>query len=253
MRDSHSLLESTCATCHFHFHYQSQVYKNVKKKKKKSRVYKLQTRKLLKIKKIKLTSSQKFSQNSEHRIKKRKGETQTAQSSRLSHMASSLSLSHLLSPHSLSPPLPSHSVNLRYPSVLLRRRYSSLPLPSSIHCSSPLRHRRVITLPPPFAYVSAPAFDPDSIDRSEEDVVPTDQSLFSAPEKAISWGVIWSFLSNHKLRIAVSIASLVACTTCTLSMPLFSGYISLSLIFKSLISCSLPLSDLHVHALMLTC
>lgn len=139
------------------------------------------------------------------------------------------SLSHLLSLHSLSPPLPSHSVNLRHPSVILRRRYSSLP--SFISSTSPLRHRHVITLSP-FAYVSAPAFDPDSINRSEEDVGPADQSMLLGREKAISWGVIWSFLSHHKLRIAVSVASLVACSICTLSMPLFSG--SLSLILKNL-------------------
>ncbi|KAF3335592.1 ABC transporter B family member 28 [Carex littledalei] len=127
------------------------------------------------------------------------------------------SLSHLLSFHYLSPPLPSPSVNLRHPSVILRRRYSSLL------SSSPLRHRHVITLSPPYAYVSAPAFDPDSINRSEEDVGPADQSMLLGREKAISWGVIWSFLACHKLRIAVCVASLVACSICTLSMPLFSG------------------------------
>lgn len=132
------------------------------------------------------------------------------------------SLSHLISSHSLFPPLSSPSATLRRPPFLLRRHCSSLPHFSLRH-PSPLRHRHVTPLHPPSAYVSAPAPDPDSITRSDEDTGPVDRSLLLDPEKAVSWGVIWSFLSDHKLRIAVSMASLVACTTCTLSMPLFSG------------------------------
>ncbi|KAJ4736079.1 hypothetical protein LUZ62_010634 [Rhynchospora pubera] len=128
------------------------------------------------------------------------------------------SFSHL----SLSPPLPFPSVNLRYPSpLLLRRRYTSLP--SFTLRTSSLHRRNLTPLFRPSAYVSAPAFDPDSIKESDEEVGPADQSLFPGPEKAITWGVVWSFLSSHKLRIAVCVASLVACTVCTLSMPLFSG------------------------------
>lgn len=43
------------------------------------------------------------------------------------------------------------------------------------------------------------------------------------PPSAISWGLLWSLLSEHKLRLAVSALTLVGCTTCTLSMPIFSG------------------------------
>ncbi|XP_028068035.1 ABC transporter B family member 28-like isoform X2 [Camellia sinensis] len=44
-----------------------------------------------------------------------------------------------------------------------------------------------------------------------------------SPRNAISWGLLSSLLSQHKLRIAVSIFTLVGCTTCTLSMPLNTG------------------------------
>nr|XP_010933902.1 ABC transporter B family member 28 isoform X1 [Elaeis guineensis] len=71
------------------------------------------------------------------------------------------------------------------------------------------------------AYVSAPASDPDAIDRGASPEASAPQ--VSSPAAAISWGGIWSLLLRHKLRMAISLASLVGCTCCTLSMPLFSG------------------------------
>uniref|UniRef100_J3MKN4 ABC transporter B family member 28 n=1 Tax=Oryza brachyantha TaxID=4533 RepID=J3MKN4_ORYBR len=37
------------------------------------------------------------------------------------------------------------------------------------------------------------------------------------------WAGVWALLSPYRARIAASLAALLACTTCTLSMPLFSG------------------------------
>ncbi|TYH57852.1 hypothetical protein ES332_D08G116900v1 [Gossypium tomentosum] len=43
------------------------------------------------------------------------------------------------------------------------------------------------------------------------------------PPKLISWRLLLSLLFKHKLRISVSVLALVGGTTCTLSMPIFSG------------------------------
>ncbi|KAI0500113.1 hypothetical protein KFK09_018321 [Dendrobium nobile] len=74
------------------------------------------------------------------------------------------------------------------------------------------------------AYVSAPASEhaageDNGTGRSGETIsaAPISSSL------PVSWGVIWPLLSQQKLRIVLSLASLVGCTTCTLAMPLFSG------------------------------
>ncbi|OAY48236.1 ABC transporter B family member 28 isoform X1 [Manihot esculenta] len=71
------------------------------------------------------------------------------------------------------------------------------------------------------AYVSGPPILSDSdpkVDASEA----TSEEVQQSP-KLISWGLLWSLLLNHKLRLGVSVLTLVGCTTCTLSMPLFSG------------------------------
>lgn len=71
------------------------------------------------------------------------------------------------------------------------------------------------------AYVSGPPILSDSdpkVDASEA----TREEVQQSP-KLISWGLLWSLLLNHKLRLGVSVLTLVGCTTCTLSMPLFSG------------------------------
>ncbi|XP_072961857.1 ABC transporter B family member 28-like [Typha angustifolia] len=73
------------------------------------------------------------------------------------------------------------------------------------------------------AYVTAPAADPDAVDKGAAGGSDASTMLSSSNSVPISWGVIWSLLSRHKLRLAVSLVSLLVCTTCTLSMPLFSG------------------------------
>ncbi|KAM1471438.1 hypothetical protein COP2_043099 [Malus domestica] len=71
-----------------------------------------------------------------------------------------------------------------------------------------------------FAYVSGPASDaivsePDpKLDESDAKV---------QPPSVIGWGLLWSLLLKHKLRLAVSAFALIGCSACTLSMPIFSG------------------------------
>ncbi|KAI6696268.1 hypothetical protein NL676_016387 [Syzygium grande] len=73
------------------------------------------------------------------------------------------------------------------------------------------------------AYVTGPASDPivsepdpkfDGKDSGDEEPRPRD---------VITWGLLWSLLAEHKLRLCASAVALVGCTTCTLSMPIFSG------------------------------
>ncbi|KAB2596620.1 ABC transporter B family member 28 [Pyrus ussuriensis x Pyrus communis] len=85
----------------------------------------------------------------------------------------------------------------------------------------PLRLRKPIkTTAASFAYVSGPASDaivsePDpKLDESDANV---------QPPSVIGWGLLWSLLLKHKLRLAVSAFALIGCSACTLSMPIFSG------------------------------
>lgn len=70
------------------------------------------------------------------------------------------------------------------------------------------------------AYVSAPASEHIA---GEDNGTGLSGEVVSVVPIPVSWGVIWSLLSQHKLRIVVSLVSLVGCTSCTLAMPLFSG------------------------------
>ncbi|KAL3524231.1 hypothetical protein ACH5RR_017065 [Cinchona calisaya] len=77
------------------------------------------------------------------------------------------------------------------------------------------------------AYVSGPAFDAIVSENNEFKVEDGSSSELlrteEEPAYVISWGLLWKLVSRHKLRLAVSILTLVGCTTCTLSMPLYSG------------------------------
>ncbi|KAJ0974571.1 hypothetical protein J5N97_016536 [Dioscorea zingiberensis] len=86
----------------------------------------------------------------------------------------------------------------------------------------PLRHPIFSSGCARAAYVTAPASDPDSIDKGSN-LELLEQPTVSPPPAAISWGIIWPLLARHKVRIAISMISLVGCTSCTLAMPLFSG------------------------------
>ncbi|KHG06523.1 ABC transporter B family member 28 [Gossypium arboreum] len=70
------------------------------------------------------------------------------------------------------------------------------------------------------AYVTGPPIVSESdprINGSETDTVGAE------PPKLISWRLLLSLLVQHKLRISISVLALVGGTTCTLSMPIFSG------------------------------
>ncbi|KAI7735908.1 hypothetical protein M8C21_030564 [Ambrosia artemisiifolia] len=77
------------------------------------------------------------------------------------------------------------------------------------------------------AYITGPASDAivSSDDPKVDDVVSGSVPLPLPVQQfdAISLGLLFRLLSRHKLRIAASVASLVCCTTCTLSMPILSG------------------------------
>ncbi|KAH0457188.1 hypothetical protein IEQ34_015095 [Dendrobium chrysotoxum] len=103
--------------------------------------------------------------------------------------------------------------------------------------SSFCRHRRIVPCvhrPPQrscygrravrAAYVSAPASEHAA--GEDNGTGHSGEAISAAPISSslpVSWGVIWPLLSQQKLRIVLSLASLVGCTTCTLAMPLFSG------------------------------
>lgn len=73
------------------------------------------------------------------------------------------------------------------------------------------------------AYVTGPASDPIF---SEPDQKYDGEGIVHEeprPRGVVTWGLLWSLLARHKLRLGVSTVALVGCTTCTLSMPIFSG------------------------------
>uniref|UniRef100_A0A0E0LKA8 ABC transporter B family member 28 n=1 Tax=Oryza punctata TaxID=4537 RepID=A0A0E0LKA8_ORYPU len=77
----------------------------------------------------------------------------------------------------------------------------------------------------PRAYISAPASGPDAYPSPTLDAAAAAADVAAAisSSDAVTWAGVWALLSPHRARIAVSLAALLACTTCTLSMPLFSG------------------------------
>ncbi|KAL5198673.1 hypothetical protein ABZP36_002185 [Zizania latifolia] len=77
----------------------------------------------------------------------------------------------------------------------------------------------------PRAYISAPASGPDAYPSPSLDAAAAAEDVAAAisSSEAVTWAGVWALLSPHRARIAVSFAALLACTTCTLSMPLFSG------------------------------
>ncbi|KAL6131970.1 hypothetical protein ACLB2K_070342 [Fragaria x ananassa] len=79
---------------------------------------------------------------------------------------------------------------------------------------------RLPNLTPASAYVSGPASDPIVTEPDPKFDEP-DSKL--QPPSVISWGLLWSLLLKHKLRLAISTFALVGCSACTLSMPIFSG------------------------------
>ncbi|KAJ4849453.1 ABC transporter B member 28 [Turnera subulata] len=102
--------------------------------------------------------------------------------------------------------------------------YYKLPL----SCHS-LRQRSCLFPPPkhpaiPSAYVSGPASDPIFCepDRKIDQQEPQTEEK-PPPPKLITWGLLGSLLLRHKARLGLAALTLVGCTSCTLSMPIFSG------------------------------
>ncbi|CAJ2666585.1 ABC transporter B family member 28-like [Trifolium pratense] len=106
----------------------------------------------------------------------------------------------------------------------------SFPLPlshSPRHLIHPFKFQpktipsRFLLSQPPRAYVTGPASDPNVADPDPK----LDGLIQEEPyiPRVITWELLSFLLVKHKFRLAVCVASLFACTTCTLSMPIFSG------------------------------
>ncbi|KAL9375878.1 hypothetical protein Peur_032757 [Populus x canadensis] len=116
--------------------------------------------------------------------------------------------------------------SLHAPSKL---KFKLPPSSPHLHQSRPFppllkRHRTATTITS--AYVTGPASDP-IVTEPDHKLDPTNDDS-SVTEKVqstelISWGLVWSLLAKHKVRLVVCAFTLVGCTSCTLSMPIFSG------------------------------
>ncbi|GJN37284.1 hypothetical protein PR202_gb26218 [Eleusine coracana subsp. coracana] len=121
------------------------------------------------------------------------------------------------SAHLLLAPAPSSRIAL--PNHHRRR------LPPSSHRGLP----HALRLGPrrPRAYISAPAPAPDAAAYApptlDAAAAAADVAAAISASDAVTWAGVWQLLSPHRARLAASLAALLACTTCTLSMPLFSG------------------------------
>ncbi|KAL4342082.1 hypothetical protein GQ457_08G036070 [Hibiscus cannabinus] len=70
------------------------------------------------------------------------------------------------------------------------------------------------------AYVTGPPVVSESDPRIDDTEPDTDKAEAS---NLISRKLLWSLLARHKLRLGLSVLALIGGTTCTLSMPIFSG------------------------------
>ncbi|RDY10753.1 ABC transporter B family member 28 [Mucuna pruriens] len=102
-------------------------------------------------------------------------------------------------------------------SIRITKPPLSLSLPPIL--THPLHSR--FFFPPPRAYVTAPVSDPNFGDSDPKlDGLDPEKAK---PRNVITWSLLCTLLMKHKLRLALAVATLVACSTCTLSMPIFSG------------------------------
>ncbi|CAL1371419.1 unnamed protein product [Linum trigynum] len=142
----------------------------------------------------------------------------------VSSASTSLLLLHHPTPTRLLHPI-SHA---RATNGLCDRRLSlprRLHFPPILLSDAPRRRTRgAATIP--FANVTGSASDPivsEPERKSDLSDAGGDEEEWSSSKKLVKWGLLWSLLLRHKLRIGISVLSLVGCTTCTLSMPIFSG------------------------------
>ncbi|KAL0698351.1 hypothetical protein Bca4012_054473 [Brassica carinata] len=91
-------------------------------------------------------------------------------------------------------------------------RGSTAPFGLSLKAKSVGLARAYVTGAPPIVGEEDPKIDGSKSEPEKEE-----------SKDLIKWGLVWSLMSKHKLRLAVCLLTLVGCSTCTLSMPVFSG------------------------------
>lgn len=107
--------------------------------------------------------------------------------------------------------------------LALSKRKLSLPSLRQSHIFPPLKTNHNARCTISSAYVTGPASDP-VFSESDPRIDDSDsRSENIRPPNLITWGLLWRLLLKHKLRLCISILTLVGCTSCTLSMPIFSG------------------------------
>ncbi|KAL3647389.1 ABC transporter B member 28 [Castilleja foliolosa] len=136
--------------------------------------------------------------------------------------ASPIKLSHFLNYNIQTPKLKfklATNHNNINNNTISQKRVSFLPSSISWSKSGHRRSTRLISS----AYVSGPAFD--AIVSENDPKINGTENIpeLLQPVDVISWGLLWKLISRHKWRVLVSFLSLLVCTTCTLSMPIFSG------------------------------
>ncbi|WCJ36583.1 ABC transporter B family member 28 [Euphorbia peplus] len=105
--------------------------------------------------------------------------------------------------------------NFRFPRIQ-NFKHNQLPPPYPLRQSHPFPPSPAI----PRAYVSGPP----PVTEPDHKLEDSDSAGDKPPSpKLISSGLLLSLLLKHKLRLGVLVLTLVGCTTCTLSMPIFSG------------------------------
>ncbi|KAJ0251011.1 ABC transporter B family member 28 [Hirschfeldia incana] len=92
------------------------------------------------------------------------------------------------------------------------RGSSTAPLGIPLKAKSVGLARAYVTGAPPIVGEEDPRIDGSKSDPEKEE-----------SKDLIKWGLVWSLMSKHKLRLVVCLSTLVGCSTCTLSMPVFSG------------------------------
>lgn len=110
-----------------------------------------------------------------------------------------------------------------FTSTVLVPRHFPIP-PLLPRDTSSFRRRKGRLYDPCTAYVSAPSTD--ALVEGDSEISTSDAE--SSMGSAVSWEVIFPLLWRNKLRIAVAMMALAGCTTCTLSMPIYSGIFVLS-------------------------
>lgn len=86
---------------------------------------------------------------------------------------------------------------------------STVPFRPSLRLKSDGLARAYVTGAPPIVDEPDPKIEESKSEAESKDL--------------ISWGLVWSLMSKHKLRLSVCLLTLLGCSTCTLSMPVFSG------------------------------